>query len=269
MGEAGLGRLHAPWIAPRDACIFAVGDIHGRDDLAALMLERIEEEGRVLIDAGRQPIAVFLGDYIDRGPQSRAVLDRLAHWAPPGVQRHFLRGNHEQSLMSFLDAPSAHRSWLSHGGAETMLSYDVRPPSLGADAQRLQFAADALRAAMGPAHLDFLHRLRDHLILGDYLFVHAGVDPRKGLSRQSPRDLLWIRARFLHQTALYDYCVVHGHTPAPAPYLDGRRIGVDTGAYATGKLSAARLEGVGVRFIKVEAHPERTPRPLDFNAVQF
>lgn len=269
MDEARLGRLHAPWLAPSDACIFAVGDIHGRDDLAALMLERIEVESADLIEAGRQPIAVFLGDYIDRGPQSRAVLERLAHWAPPGVQRHFLRGNHEQSLMLFLEAPGEHRSWLNHGGLETLLSYDVRPPSLGADAERLKIVAEALRAAMAPTHLDFLERLRDHLILGDYLFVHAGVDPRKGVSRQSPRDLLWIRARFLRETALYDYCVVHGHTPAPTPYLDGRRIGVDTGAYATGKLSAARLEGVSVRFLSVEAHPERTSRPLDPYAVQF
>lgn len=253
MDRAERQRLREPWAAPPGLVVMAVGDIHGRADLAALMLERIEREAHAVSGEGRQMRAVFLGDYVDRGPQSREVLELLTGWSPKGIVRHFLRGNHEQSLMSFLDAPLAQRAWLSHGGAETLLSYGVRPPSLGAGAARLEAVRDELRAAMPSAHLDFLNGLRDHVILGDYLFVHAGVDPRKGLSRQSVRDLLWIRDRFLHDAAIYDYCVVHGHTPAHAPHIDARRIGVDTGAYASGTLCAVRLEGLYVRFETVRA----------------
>lgn len=233
---------------------YAVGDIHGRADLLDLMIAaleaRVEEETR---PAG-PPIVVFLGDYVDRGRQSAQVLDLLLEGRPHGYERRCLWGNHEQAMLAFLDDPVLNRAWARHGGAETMQSYGVASPSIHAPTAEEEWiaAADALRAALPQAHLDFIGALERYVVLGDYLFVHAGVDPTRTLEEQTDDDLYWSRSRFLDSRKRFSHRVVHGHTPTEQPFVDARRIGVDTGAYASGVLTAVRLEGEAMDFLTVE-----------------
>lgn len=242
-----LGRPRAERIArfPHGRVGYAVGDIHGRADLLARMLDRLEADATTS-DA---PVAVFLGDYIDRGPDSRLVLELLLEPRPRGFERRFLLGNHEAALLAFLRDPEIGRAWLRHGGVPTLRAYGVTPPSLDAPADAFAAAAAALRARMPALHRDFLERLERSVVYGGYAFVHAGVDPRKPLEAQSDRDLLWAREAFLKARRAHEYVIVHGHTPEEKPYADHRRIGVDTGAYATGKLTAVRLVGADVSFL--------------------
>lgn len=228
---------------------YAVGDIHGCADLLAALLTRLEEG---LLPISREPpVIIFLGDYVDRGPDSRGVIDLLLSGRPYGFERRFLRGNHEQAMERFLRDPLGGRAWLSHGGLETLASYGVQPPAIGA-AEAILAAAAALRQTMPEAHLTFLRRLDSYCLIGDYAFVHAGVDPEKSLAEQDDADLLWIRDRFLTSPKSFSHKVVHGHTPVAKPYLDHRRIGLDTGAYVTGILSAARFEGANVEIIQID-----------------
>jgi serine/threonine protein phosphatase 1 len=230
---------------------FAIGDIHGRADLLAKMLDRLEADA-----AGNnalQPVAIFLGDYIDRGLESARVVDLLLNRPEraKGMERVFLRGNHEQALQQFLDEPLAARGWLIHGGVETLISYGVRPVSPTASDDALKETSLALARAIPIEHMSFFASLRASTEFGDYFFAHAGVDPERSLAEQREHDLYWIRDRFLQSTKPWEKVVVHGHTPAKEGYRDHRRIGVDTGAYATGRLTAARLEGSEVSFITV------------------
>lgn len=230
---------------------YAVGDIHGRSDLLADMIALLEARS---IDDARlagPPIVVFLGDYVDRGHDSAGVLGMLAAGRPRHCECRYLRGNHEQSLMAFLENPMAHRGWLLQGGAETVMSYGVRPPPFNAPAQAWQDAADALHARMPQAHLDFLNGLERYVELGDYAFVHAGVDDTRALADQSDEALYWSRDAFIASKRPFSHRIVHGHTPVDQPYADARRIAVDTGAYASGTLTAARFEGEAVTFLPV------------------
>lgn len=229
---------------------YAIGDIHGRADLLARMFERLEADARSAGAAA--PIAIFLGDYVDRGPDSAEVIELLQLGRPEGFERRFLKGNHEQALLAFLHDPVAARAWLAHGGLETLASYGVRPlPPLSADDATLRRAAAALRESLPPAHASFLDRLERYAVIGDYAFVHAGVDPRVSLAEQTDAALFWSRDRFLGDGRRLEKVIVHGHTPQKAPYKDHRRIGVDTGAYVWGALTAARFEADSVSFITV------------------
>lgn len=228
---------------------YAVGDIHGRADLLARMFDRLEEEFRA-IDP-EPPLIVFLGDYIDRGPDSRAVIDLLLSDRLGGFERRFLMGNHEASMLAFLRDPVAGKAWLRHGGLETLSSYDVRPlPSLGAGNDDIRRAGERLNENLPTAHRRFLEALERYIVVGDYCFVHAGVDTAKKLEAQTDADLLWIRHKFLNDTRPAAHVIVHGHTPVDAPHRDARRIGVDTGAYFSGVLTAARFYGVEVEFVQ-------------------
>ena len=231
---------------------YAVGDIHGRADLlaelVALLEGRAEQERR---EAG-EPIVIFLGDYVDRGPHAAAVLDLLIAGRPQGYERRFLKGNHEEMMLTFLADPLQNRAWITQGGAETLTSYGVTPPSpldLAHDAWIK--AAEALKAAVPAAHMEFLGNLERYIVAEDYVFVHAGVNLARPIEKQTDDDLLWSREKFLNTRKRYSRRVVHGHTPADLPVADERRIGLDTGAYATGVLSAARFEGDEVRFLSV------------------
>lgn len=231
---------------------FAVGDIHGRADLLGQMLDlleaRAEREGR----EGREPLVIFLGDYVDRGPDSAGVIDLLLQGRPSGYERRFLKGNHEQAMLGFLSQPLANRAWLRLGGAETLMSYGVRPPpAVGAEDQDVIAAAEQLEAKLPPAHLDFLNGLERYIALGDYAFVHAGVELGRALEQQTDDDLYWSRERFIASKRRFSHRVVHGHTPVDRPLADERRVAVDTGAYASGVLSAARFEGEDVSFLSV------------------
>jgi serine/threonine protein phosphatase 1 len=242
-----LGGGKAPE-APPGRRVYAVGDIHGRADLLETLLGSIGADAA----AGgfeEKPIIVFIGDYVDRGLQSRAVIDRLLGVSEEGYDAIFLKGNHEAAMLTFLDRPESGPGWFAIGGAETLFSYGVPAPKIGAPTADLRFASRALRAAMPAAHLRFLARLRLHVRLGDYLFVHAGLRPGEPLERQQEADLLEIRAPFLKSRKRWPFVVVHGHTPIDAVTNAGGRIALDTGAYATGKLSAVRLQGADMTVL--------------------
>jgi serine/threonine protein phosphatase 1 len=240
---------------------FAVGDIHGRADLLEMMLARLESRAEAEQRPDGAPAVIFLGDYVDRGRESARVLDLLIQGRPAGFERRFLKGNHEQSMLAFMEDPVANRAWLMHGGNETLIAYGVQPPSPlhGQDAEWIAAGA-ALRAKLPPAHFKFLSELERYAAIGDYVFVHAGIEPSRTLADQTDLDLFWIRNRFLNSRRRLSHRVVHGHTPLAQPYADHRRIGVDTGAYASGVLTAARLEGAEVTFISVSDRDIRAAR---------
>lgn len=232
---------------------YAVGDIHGRADVLAVLLDRLEDDAATH-RTSEPPIVVFLGDYVDRGPQSREVLDLLLQ-RPEGFERRFLMGNHEQAMLGFIAQPAENRGWLLHGGRDTLASYGVRPPEPNAPLPDLAEAAQALGAALPQAHRDFLQRLELYAHYGDYVFAHAGVNPERALEEQTEDDLFWIRDKFIESERVLPFVVVHGHTVVEQPFRDDRRIALDTGAYATGKLTAARFSQTEVEFLS--ATPRR------------
>ncbi len=231
---------------------FAVGDLHGRADLLDRMMVRI---GRAATEGNcANPIVVFVGDYVDRGPDSAEVIAYLLSQKPLGFEWRFLKGNHEEAMLKFIDKPVSNRGWLAHGGLETLASYGVSPlPSIGSGPDAIVEACEQLKANMPATHLKFLQALERYVVFGDFVFVHAGVDRAVPLERQRDEDLFWARDRFLKDARKFSHVVVHGHTPAPAPYQDRRRICVDIGAYATGRLCAAQFVGSDVRFLIEEA----------------
>lgn len=230
---------------------YAVGDVHGRSDLLADMIAELERRSIDDTRLGGPPIVVFLGDYLDRGHDSAGVLELLTSGAPHGCECRYLRGNHEQAMMGFLANPARNRGWMLQGGAETMMSYGVQPPAFSSPEAVWRDAAAALRASLPPAHMAFLDGLERYVELGEYAFVHAGVDPALSLEEQTDEALYWSRAAFIASKKPFSHRVVHGHTPVDAPYADARRIAVDTGAYASGVLTAARFEGEAVTFLSV------------------
>lgn len=226
--------------------LYTVGDIHGRADLLDRLHACIEA------DAGSyagEKVIIYLGDYVDRGPDSRGVIDRLIGDVPKGFSPRYVKGNHDQAMLDFLGDAEAYRAWRSYGAPETLLSYGVRPP-LFDSSEKFEEARTALAAQLPPAHLAFLRALESAVVFGDYAFVHAGIRPGMNIEDQSDQDLLWIRDDFLNCTSTHEKVVVHGHTPISAPVRLHNRIGIDTGAYATGILSCAVLEGAECRFIQ-------------------
>jgi serine/threonine protein phosphatase 1 len=231
--------------------IYAVGDIHGRADLLDRLLERIAEDVRLSAHEAK-PVLVFVGDYVDRGPSSKAVIDRLISVEREGAfEVCALKGNHEAALLAFLDEPATGAEWCEHGGLQTLNAYHVQPPSAPDDTEAWRKTRDRLALVLPPEHLTFLGRLRLTATFGGYLFVHAGLRPGLPLAAQSESDLLGIRDEFLLDPGPFEHVVVHGHTPVEAASFDNATINVDTGAFATGVLTAVRLEGAERRLIQV------------------
>ena len=232
--------------------IYAVGDIHGRVDL----LKRIEgliTANEQTASAGARATVVYLGDYIDRGPDSSAVIQHLMTRPPVTSTDIFLKGNHEQVLLDFLDDPqSIAEQWFAFGGIATLMSYGVRDAPSRVQAERFDELRDELAAAIPPDQLAFLRALKLFWEAGDYFFVHAGIDPRRPMDRQEPESMLWIREEFIAAAGPFSHRIVHGHTIVPAVDLLPHRIAVDTGAYATGRLSCVVLEGQSVRVLATE-----------------
>ena len=198
---------------------------------------------------GSDALTVTLGDYVDRGPDSCGVIERLA--ANPFPTAYVaLRGNHEAMLIDFLVDPEAGRHWRSQGGAETLRSYGVaaRTPLIGRNDIQV---AERLRRAMPPSHGSFLKAMRCSFSFGGYFLCHAGVRPGIPLDAQRDVDLMWIRNEFLTSTASFGKIVVHGHTPVPVPEVMSNRINIDTGAVRTGRLTCVVLEPRGCRFLIV------------------
>ena len=234
---------------PDDVRIYAVGDLHGRLDLLDRMLELIERDATKA--GGKNIIRLFVGDYVDRGPHSSAVITRLLQLRREAPGSVFLRGNHEQMMLDFMASPSCYPRWRALGAEETLQSYEVAPP-IFEDAHGLAETRDALSRAVPAAHWAFLKATRLSYVSGDYLFVHAGIRPGVFLDEQKPHDLMWIREEFLSSGLNFEKFVVHGHSPTDKPETRPNRIGIDTRAFRTGRLTAVCLDGDKRRFIRAE-----------------
>lgn len=238
-----------PHVAAGDR-IYAVGDIHGRADLLAAMLEKIHAD-IVRTRDERLPRIVFLGDYIDRGDQSRETLEMLTALGQDfaGAKLTFLRGNHEAALLAFLADPTPTADWLRHGGLQTLASYGITPPKFPAsDVGQIR---DALAEALGGQRA-FLEETRLFMSSGKVVFCHAGLDPDRPLKAQSERTLLWGCPGFLAAGGIKGIRVVHGHYAASQAVVTPLRICVDTGAYFSGRLTAVRLDQ-GTELLSVTA----------------
>ncbi|GGD56790.1 metallophosphoesterase family protein [Croceicoccus mobilis] len=236
---------------PEGERVYAVGDIHGRLDLFEKIIELIERDDETREDA--DTTIILLGDLVDRGPQSAGVIERARRWA--GERRvRMLMGNHEEMMLRALDSDQNLRHFLRVGGRETLLSYpiainDYRTASLSE-------LADLARAAVPIEDIEFIEAMEDMIRIGDYLFAHAGINPELPLEQQVSRDLRWIREPFLSHATPLDVCVVHGHTIRNDVEIGGprpqrpNRIGIDTGAFRSGRLTAIGLQGTERWFIE-------------------
>ncbi|MGD9614965.1 MAG: metallophosphoesterase family protein [Alphaproteobacteria bacterium] len=227
--------------------IYAIGDIHGRRDLLDRMIEAIRDD--LVAHPIGHALTVTIGDYVDRGSDSRGVVERLAE-NPFPTKFVALKGNHEEMLVQFLRDPSAGAGWSRNGGLETLHSYgvDVGPLMRG---RGYEPAAVAFEKALPRTHMAFFASLRVCLSVGRYFFCHAGIRPGVPFPQQREHDLLWIRDAFLHNRTDYGKIVVHGHTPSPCPEIRPNRINVDTGAFITGRLTCAVLGTDQPRFLSV------------------
>jgi len=227
--------------------IFAIGDVHGRLDLLSAMLSRIDD------DLAKSPVRdwriVLLGDHVDRGPDSKGVLDLLCARRLDG-HTVLLAGNHDVEFLEFLAKPASESLFAAYGGRETTLSYGVEP-DFSSDAAAVD-TRDRLVAAIPAEHLRLLAQLGRSASYGDFFFCHAGIRPGVPLESQDPQDLMWIRRDFLTYTGLYPKVVVHGHTPSSEPELLPNRVNVDTRAYASGRLTALVIDGARKELISVE-----------------
>lgn len=226
--------------------VYAIGDIHGRLDLLDRAIDAIDRD---VAAHGPAMLTVTLGDYVDRGPNSAGVIGRLAV-NPFPTDYVALKGNHEALLQAFLANPAGADIWRRNGGLETLNSYrvPVADVMMGRD---FDVAAKVLAEVMPPSHRVFLDGLRTSHVVGRYFFCHAGVRPGIPLAQQSEDDLLWIREEFLSSAQDFGSMVVHGHTPVAEPEVRPNRINIDTGAFATSRLTCVALDGDGHRFLKV------------------
>jgi len=249
----GGGRKAQPARARRAAVpagyrVYAIGDVHGRLDLLTALHSDILDDSKQRPHDGTN-VLIYLGDYIDRGPYSREVIEYLMRDPLPGFESVRLMGNHDEALLKFLEDPGIGPSWSSYGGEATLLSYGVRvkPGLIGL--ARWEDMRQQMIENMPESHVAFLRALKTSVEAGDYMFVHAGVRPGVPLSAQRQEDLLWIRDAFLDSALDHGKVVVHGHTPVDEPEVRPNRIGVDTGAFASGVLTAVVLEGEQRRFL--------------------
>lgn len=230
---------------PDDSIVYAIGDIHGRLDCLEELLAQIDADP----DRGdRRVTLVFLGDLIDRGPHSRGVVERVMALCAASPDVHCLCGNHEELLLEAADgARQALGIFNRAGGRETLLSYGVDDETY--EREDLKGVQRLILDHVPAPHLAFLRSLPDQLVIGDYVMVHAGIRPGVALSDQKSSDLRWIRAPFLDHPGRHERFVIHGHTVTEEPDLRGNRIGIDTGAYRTGRLTALALTGESRRFL--------------------
>lgn len=235
---------------PAGQRVYAIGDIHGRLDLFEHLIHAIERDDAHRAASrrdGGSSLVILLGDLIDRGPDSAGVLNRARAWARRR-DVEFIQGNHEEMLLVSRDKLDAFRSFLKFGGRETILSYGM-DPSFVREAE----LGDLHRAAMAAIpqdDFDFIDGFQKMVRLGDYVFVHAGVRPDTPLENQLGYDCRWIREPFLSHNGEFGAFVVHGHTITQEPEVRGNRIGIDTGAYMHGRLTAIGLEGSDRWFIQ-------------------
>jgi serine/threonine protein phosphatase 1 len=255
-----LGKRSVPRVAPRrdqlatnvtylprlaGLRLAAVGDIHGRADLLADLHQRLDLES----DGAPAPIEIYLGDYVDRGAHSHAVIDALIARSHDR-QVVFLMGNHERMMLRALEDPGSVMLWLQNGGDQTLRSYGVGSGDVQQAAQRDPALICRVLGEIVPAdHVAFLRSLHLSFSIGGFLFVHAGIRPGVPLPEQREEDCLWIRDDFLNSTADHGVVVVHGHTPVQAPQFLRNRINLDTGAVFTGVLTCLMISDAELRLV--------------------
>jgi len=242
---------------PPGVRIYAVGDIHGRLDLLNELLARIGDD--MSARPATRSVSIFLGDYIDRGPSSRETIDRLiAHAA--ANESVFLKGNHEQIAISCLRDRGLFERWMRLGGLETLMSYGITLAALSDDRQIVRLQA-AFHDALPQSHFRFFRDLQSSFTCGDYFFAHAGVKPDIPLSRQKESDLLWIRQEFLSSRDDFGKIVIHGHTPARDVQVEPNRVNIDTGAFATGRLTCLVIDESSLSVIDTSGYGDKQTTP--------
>lgn len=225
--------------------LYAVGDIHGHADLLTRLLAQIEEDA--LNHPDKKKRLIFLGDYVDRGIQSREVIDRLMQSFAADLEPVFIRGNHDDSFLRFINGDmEIGAGWLRYGGAATLASYGVNP--FGGNGHMTALHAEFMKKVPA-AHAEFLDSTIFSASYGDYYFVHAGVKPGVPLSKQTSMDKMWARQEFLASTADFGKVIVHGHTIFTQPDVKPNRISIDTGSYATGRITCLILDGKEKAFL--------------------
>ncbi len=236
-----------PASLPDNQRLYCIGDIHGRLDLLRDVHQKIIEDAT---DFNGLKTAVYLGDYIDRGMDSKGTIEFLLTDPLPDFKKVYLLGNHEQILLQFLlnNNTSIANTWFQFGGLSTIISYgvEVRGIPTSKDLSRIH---TELKLKLPASHLSFLQNLSLSYEAGDYFFVHAGIKPKVKLYNQQPEDLLWIREEFLNSKLFHGKMIVHGHTVTALPECLPNRIGLDTGAYSTGKLTCAVFEATHYKFL--------------------
>lgn len=246
-------RANREFSVPSGQRVYAIGDIHGRDDLFAALLERIERDS-----AARGPLPttlILLGDLVDRGPESAAVVERARQQYGRWDEFHWITGNHEEAFLRALSGDlEALKFFCRYGGEETIVSYGLDRDVL----RRMDYGelAAVLPTLVPPEHLAFFDSGKPWVRRGDYLFVHAGIRPGVDIEEQKLSDLRWIRQPFLDDGRDHGMCVVHGHTITDEPEHRGNRLGIDTGAYASNRLTAVGLEGSQLWFCTAETERE-------------
>ncbi len=238
----------APEVRPGTR-VYAIGDIHGRLDLLVQLHDLIAADA--LGAAAQRRVLVYVGDYVDRGPSSADVIDLLLDRPLPGFEIVHLLGNHEDSLLRFPADLSVGPSWLHYGGVETLLSYGIGiPANAWRDEHTLRWLQAEVRRRVPRRHLEFMRDMPLTHAEGDYLFVHAGIRPGVPIESQEPEDLLWIRGEFLHSPLDHGKIIVHGHTITEMPDMQPNRIGIDTGAFYSGRLTCLVLDGADRWFLQ-------------------
>ena len=243
--ETAPGRKAGPPSIPEGRRIYAIGDVHGRRDLLDELMAQIAVDASTATD--EDATLVFLGDYVDRGPRSKEVLEFVADPAPDDFERIALMGNHEEMMLRYIDGTIPALHWLANGGDATLESFGIGGRIELHDEDELQ--RERLRRAVGQKMLRFVRSLAKSWSCGDYFFAHAGVKPGVPLDEQADRDLMWIREEFLHAEDDFGKVVVHGHTPFFVPQVTQTRIGIDTGAFQTDRLTCLVLSGTERHFL--------------------
>ena len=251
--ELLLGSKRHPPVTPycpEGNRLYCIGDIHGRVDLLEQLHTLIAGDAE---DYSGQKTVIYMGDYIDRGEDSMAVIDTLVNKSLIGFDSVYLRGNHDQSLLDFLQFAEVGPGWLNHGGMTTLVSYGVKTAKIPAREEDYIELQEALVAQLPDQHLLFFQNTRMSHLSGSYYFVHAGIRPGVDLEKQQNEDLLWVREEFLAYRKNHEKIIVHGHSICDEPEVRSNRIGIDTGAYMSGRLTALVLEQDTQRFICTHA----------------
>jgi serine/threonine protein phosphatase 1 len=234
---------------PDGTLVYAVGDVHGRADLLEKMHAAILKDS--LDVPAERKVVVYLGDYVDRGPGSKKVVDILLERPLKGFERVHLMGNHEAFLIEFLNDVESGPGWFFNGGLATLASYGVKIGKFDElNYEILQRVHAEFRKKVPKSHIEFYKGLDFSRVEGDFFFVHAGIRPGVPLDNQTDEDMLWIREEFLGCEDDFGKVIVHGHTITWEPEVKSNRIGIDTGAFATGKLTCLVLEGATRRFLQ-------------------